>query len=72
LVADDLIQSVSEMLVEMGSVGGQRFAKEALIGFATQALEGSPRVGGRFCRKLDFYLIILAGSHWPAAVKSTA
>jgi hypothetical protein len=34
LVADDLTQSVSEMLVEMGSEDGQ-FAKEALIEFAT-------------------------------------
>jgi hypothetical protein len=35
LVADDLTQSVSEMLFEMGSEDGQRFAKEALIEFAT-------------------------------------
>jgi hypothetical protein len=46
LVARDLTQSVSQMLVEMGSVDGQRFAKKALVKFATQALSGSPRVGG--------------------------
>ena len=45
LVADDLTQSVSQMLVEMGSEDGQRFAKEALIEFATQALNGASKVG---------------------------
>ena len=38
LVADDLTQSVSRMLVEMGSEDGERFAKTALIKFAKQAL----------------------------------
>jgi hypothetical protein len=46
LVADDLTQSVSEMLVEMGPEDGQRFARRALVKFATQALSGAPRVGG--------------------------
>jgi hypothetical protein len=46
LVADDLNQSVSRMLVEMGSEDGQRFARRALVKFATQALSGAPRVGG--------------------------
>jgi hypothetical protein len=46
LVADDLSQSVSQMLREMGSEEGQRFAKEALIEFATQTLNGAPQVGG--------------------------
>ena len=46
LVADDLTQSVSKMLVEMGSEDGQRFARRALVKFATQALSGAPRVGG--------------------------
>jgi hypothetical protein len=46
LVADDLTQSVSKMLVEMGSEDGQRFARRALIKFATQALSGAPQVGG--------------------------
>ncbi len=46
LVAGDLTQSVSQMLVEMGSEEGQRFAKEALIEFATQALNGAPQVRG--------------------------
>jgi hypothetical protein len=41
LVAADLTQSVSKMLVEMGSDDGQRFAKEALIEFATHALNGA-------------------------------
>jgi hypothetical protein len=45
LIAGDLNQSVSQMLVEMGSEEGQRFAKEALIEFATQALNGAARVG---------------------------
>jgi hypothetical protein len=46
LVARDLSQSVSEMLVEMGPEDGQRFARRALVKFATQALSGAPRVGG--------------------------
>ena len=46
LVARDLTQSVSQMLVEMGSEDGQRFAEKALVKFATQALSGAPRVGG--------------------------
>jgi len=46
LVADDLTQSVSKMLVEMGSEDGQRFARRALVKFATQALSGASRVGG--------------------------
>jgi hypothetical protein len=46
LVADDLTQRVSEMLVEMGPEDGQRFARRALVKFATQALSGAPRVGG--------------------------
>ena len=46
LVAGDLTQSVSQMLVEMGSEEGQKFAKEALIEFATQALNGAPQVHG--------------------------
>jgi hypothetical protein len=46
LVADDLTQSVSQMLVEMGSVDGQRFARRALVKFATQALSGAHQVGG--------------------------
>jgi hypothetical protein len=46
LVADDLTQSVSKMLVEMGSEDGQRLARRALVKFATQALSGAPRVGG--------------------------
>ena len=46
LVARDLTQSVSQMLVEMGSEDGQRFAKKALVKFATQALSGAPRVCG--------------------------
>jgi hypothetical protein len=46
LVSDDLTQSVSKMLVEMGSEDGQRFARRALVKFATQALSGAPRVGG--------------------------
>jgi hypothetical protein len=46
LVADDQTQSVSKMLVEMGSEDGQRFARRALVKFATQALSGAPRVGG--------------------------
>ena len=46
LVADDLTQSVSRMLVEMGSEDGERFAKGALIKFAKQALSGAPQVGG--------------------------
>jgi hypothetical protein len=45
LVSDDLTQSVSRMLVEMGSEDGQRFAKRALVKFAQQALSGSPQVG---------------------------
>ena len=45
LVSDDLTQTVSKMLVEMGSEDGQRFARRALIKFATQALSGAPRVG---------------------------
>jgi hypothetical protein len=45
LVADDLTQSVSKMLVEIGSEDGQRFARRALIKFATQALSGAPQVG---------------------------
>jgi hypothetical protein len=46
LVARDLTQSVSQMLVEMGSEDGQRFVRRALVKFATQALSGAPRVGG--------------------------
>jgi hypothetical protein len=46
LVADDLTQSVSKMLVEMGSEDGQRLARRALVKFAAQALSGAPRVGG--------------------------
>lgn len=46
LVADDLTQSVSRMLVEMGSEDGERFAKTALIKFAKQALSGAPQIGG--------------------------
>jgi len=46
LVADDLTQSVSKMLIEMGSEDGQKFARRALVNFATQALSGAPRVGG--------------------------
>jgi len=46
LVARDLTQSVSEMLVEMGSEDGPRVARRALVKFATQALSGAPRVGG--------------------------
>jgi hypothetical protein len=46
LVARDLGQSVSEMLIEMGSVDGQRLARRALVKFATQALSGAHRVGG--------------------------
>lgn len=45
LVACDLTQSISRMLIEMGSEDGQRFAEEALIEFATQALNGASRVG---------------------------
>ena len=45
-VARDLTQSVSQMLVEMGSEGGQRFARKALVKFASQALSGAPQVGG--------------------------
>jgi hypothetical protein len=46
LVADDLTQSVSKMLVETGSEDGQRFARRAHVKFATQALSGAPRFGG--------------------------
>ena len=46
LVACDLTLSVSQMLVEMGSEDGQRFAKKALVKFATQALSGAHQVGG--------------------------
>ena len=46
LVSDDLTQTVAKMLVEMGSEDGQRFAKKALLKFATQALSGAPKVGG--------------------------
>lgn len=46
LVAEDLTQSVSQMLVELGSEEGQKFAKEALIEFAAQTLKGAPQVGG--------------------------
>ena len=46
LVARDLTQSVSQMLVEMGAEDGQRFARRALVKFATQALSGAHRVGG--------------------------
>jgi hypothetical protein len=46
LVANDLTQSVSKVLVEMGSEDGQRFARRALVKFASQALSGAPRVGG--------------------------
>ncbi len=46
LVADDLTRSVSKMLVEMGAEDGQRFARRALVKFATQALSGAPKVGG--------------------------
>jgi hypothetical protein len=45
-VAHDLTQSVSQMLVEMGSEEGQRFACKALVKFASQALSGAPQVGG--------------------------
>ena len=45
LVADDLTQSVSQMLVEMGSEDGERFAREALVEFATQALNGASKIG---------------------------
>ncbi|WP_201861500.1 hypothetical protein [Microvirga soli] len=45
LVSADLSQSVSKMLVEMGSEDGQRFAKKALVEFSQQALSGAPRVG---------------------------
>lgn len=45
LIAGDLTQSVSHMLVEMGSEEGQRFAKEALLEFATKALNGALKVG---------------------------
>lgn len=45
LVSGDLSQSVSRMLVEMGSEDGQKFAKQALVKFAQQALSGAPRVG---------------------------
>jgi hypothetical protein len=41
-----LTQSVSRMLVEMGSKDGERFAKRALIKFAKLALSGAPQVGG--------------------------
>ena len=34
------------MLVEMGAEEGQRFARRALVKFASQALSGAPRVGG--------------------------
>ena len=46
LVARDLTRSVSQMLVEMGAEEGQRFARRALVKFASQALSGAPRVGG--------------------------
>ena len=47
LVARDLTQSVSQMLVEMGAEDGQRFARRALVKFATQALSGA-RSGWRY------------------------
>jgi hypothetical protein len=46
LVACDLTQSISQMLIEMGSDEGQKLAEEALIEFATKALSGAHRVGG--------------------------
>jgi hypothetical protein len=46
LVSDDLTQTVSKMLLEIGSEDGQRIARRALVKFATQALSGAPRVGG--------------------------
>jgi hypothetical protein len=46
LVAEDLTQSISQMLIEMGADEGQRFAKEALIEFATQTLNGAPQIRG--------------------------
>jgi hypothetical protein len=45
LVSNDLTQTVSKMLSEMGSEDGQRFARRALVEFAQQALSGAPRVG---------------------------
>ncbi len=46
LVAEDLTQSISRMLIEMGADEGQRFAKEALIEFANQTLNGAPQIHG--------------------------
>jgi hypothetical protein len=46
LVAEDLTQSISQMLIELGADEGQRFAKEALIEFATQTLSGAPQIHG--------------------------
>ncbi len=46
LVAEDLTQSISQMLIELGADEGQRFAKEALIEFATQTLSGAPQING--------------------------
>jgi hypothetical protein len=34
------------MLIEMGCEEGQRFARRALVKFASQALSGAPQVGG--------------------------
>ena len=46
LVAEDLTQSISQMLIEMGADEGQRFAKQALIEFANQTLNGAPQIHG--------------------------
>jgi hypothetical protein len=46
LVAEDLTQSISQMLIEMGADEGQRFAKKALIEFANQTLNGAPQIHG--------------------------
>jgi hypothetical protein len=46
VVAENLTQSISHLLTEMGLEEGQRFAKAALIEFATQALGGAPHSGG--------------------------
>ena len=45
-MSDDLTQSVSKMLVDMGSEDGQRLARRTLVKFAQQALSGAPRLGG--------------------------
>ena len=46
LVAEDLTQSISQMLIEMGANEGQRFANKALVEFATQTHKGAPQVHG--------------------------